>query len=62
MLTGEAWYTTDSWTTRTSILSKMDVDAEFWEMPIGSNELQWSSTSGTPDGVVIYHAWNYLAV
>lgn len=61
MLTGEAFYTTDAWTTQTSILSQMDTDAEFWPMLAGSNSLQWSTTSGTP-GVTVWHAWNYLAV
>lgn len=62
MLTGEAWYTTDNWATWASLLSKIDTDAEFWEMPVGANELEWSSTSGTPTGLLTLHAWNYLAV
>jgi hypothetical protein len=62
MLTGEAYYTTDSWATQTSILKKMDTDAEFWPMEVGTNSVQWTSTSGTPAGVTMFHAWNYLSV
>lgn len=62
MLTGEASYTTDGGTSYSDIISKMDTDAEFWSMPVGANSIQWSSTSGTPSTVRIYHAWNYLRI
>lgn len=44
------------------IISKMDTDAEFWNMPIGDNALQWSTTSGTPSSIVVTHPALFLGV
>ena len=62
MLTGQVFYSTDDWTTQTDIITTMDTDAEFWRMELGDNEIEWTSTSGTPAALLMYHAWNYLAI
>lgn len=48
--------------TTTDIISKLDTDAEFWPLQAGDNSLQWSSTSGTPSAIRVYHSWLYLGI
>lgn len=48
--------------TNTDIISTMDTDAQFWPMRLGDNALQWSSTSGTPSAITVYHMWYYLGI
>lgn len=47
--------------TTTDIITTLDTDAEFWNMQIGANSLQFSST-GTPSSIVVYHPWYYLTI
>lgn len=46
----------------TDIITKMDTDAVFWALILGNNVLQWSSTSGTPSAITVYHPWRYLGI
>lgn len=48
--------------TNTSIIGKLDTDAEFWPLIIGDNALQWSTTAGTPSAITVYHMWYYLGI
>jgi len=57
-----AYWKTGAGAFNTDIITKMDTDAEFWALILGDNELQWSSTSGTPSAITVYHPWLYLGI
>jgi len=48
--------------TKADIISTLDTDAEFWALQKGDNSLQWSTTSGTPSAITVYHPWLYLGI